>query len=457
MTSLAYGRATYRRQAAGLPELRLVNMYVESAATSQDGIVLLNRPGLRQDQTKGSGPIRGLFYQDGTLSNTLFAISGDRLIGSMDLGAVNGTGPVSFAASATEIVVTAGASMLRASETTAVPVTFPDGASVTSVAYLGGFFIALRAGSQRFYWSKLRDATSWDALDYASAESSPDPLLDVAVTGDVMWLLGTSTIEPWALSGDATLPFSRVEGRNYQRGVKGTGCAAALDNSLFWIGDDNRVYRSGAAPDGLSDPGIEERIAAATAVSAYAFEQTGHKFFCVRLDAETVCYDVATREWSENDSFQRANFRPRCAVQVHGKPLLGDDSSGIIWSLDPAAYDDAAQPISKVFTAFQPVQDGSFSLDVVHLDADFGSTPALVGQGADPIVEVRTSRDGGRTWSEWRQSRLGRQGQYRARASWRRFGSFDAPGGIFEFRCTDPVRFRVSAVRSNEAQGGRSR
>jgi hypothetical protein len=248
-----------------------------------------------------------------------------------------------------------------------------------------------------------------------------------------------------------------VEGRNYQRGVKAPGCACPLDNSLFWIGDDNRVYRSAGAPEGLSDPGIEERIKASASVSAFVFEQTGHKFFCVRLDGETLCYDVATREWSEFGSFQKGNFRPRSAVQLHGVPLLGDDTSGTVWRLDPDAYDDAGQPIAKIFTAFQPVQDGSFTLDVIHLDADFGSTPALVGQGADPTVEVRTSRDGGRTWSDWRQSKLGRQGQYRARAAWRRFGSFDAPGAIFEFRCTDPVRFRVSAVRSNEAQGGRSR
>jgi hypothetical protein len=364
---------------------------------------------------------------------------------------------VSFAASATEMVVTAGDSMLRATEVASAPVAFPDTAGVTAVAYLGGYFIGIRAGSQRFYWSKLRDATVWDALDYASAESSPDPLRDVVVIGDVMWLLGSSTVEPWAISGDAALPFSRVEGRNYQRGVKATGCACQLDNSLFWIGDDNRVYRSAAAPQGLSDPGIEERIAASMSARAFAFEYTGHKFFCVSLDTETLVFDVATQEWSEFESFGQTNFRPQCATQVHGAPRLGDRAGGVVLQLDASAYDDDGKPIAKVFTAFQPVQDGSFTLDVIHLDADFGSTPALIGQGADPTVEVRTSRDGGRTWTPWRQSSLGRQGQYRARASWRRFGSFDAPGGIFEFRCTDPVRFRVSAVRSNEAQGGRSR
>lgn len=457
MTALAYAKGTYRRLAAGLPELRAVNMFVEAAATSQDGVVIISRPGLQQDRVLGSGPVRGLFQQAGTLDDQVFAVSGDTLQSGSMSAAITGTGPVSFAGSALEMVATAGAEMVRTDGNTAAAVTFPDGAAVVAVAYLGGYFIAIRGGSQRFYWSALRDATKWDGLDYASAESSPDPLRDIVVVGDVIWLLGAATVEPWAITGDADLPFARIEGRNMQRGVIATGCAVEMDSALFWVGDDHRVYRSGAVPEGLSDAGIEERIARSTTVSAFTFAYEGHKFFAVRLDTETLLYDVATGEWCEFASFGLPNWRARCAAYVDGQALLGDDTSGAVWALSDAALQDGNLPMTKLFTAFQPVQDGSFTLDVIHLDADFGSTPALLGQGADPLVELRSSRDGGRTWSGWRQASLGKQGQYRARAMWRRFGSFDAPGGMFELRCTDPVRFRVSAVRANEAQGGRSR
>jgi hypothetical protein len=458
MTALAYGRGTYRRQAAGLPELRLINMFAEAATTSQDGVVMISRPGLVNAATMGAGPVRGLFYQQGTLGDALFGVSGSQLYGAGLLGTVTGTGPVSFAASASELLVSAGASLLRTDGTTSADVTFPDAANTIAVAYLGGYFIAIRAGSQRFYWSALRNATSWDALDYASAESSPDPLLDLVVTGDILWLMGAETIEPWSLSGDSILPFNRIEGRGFQRGILATGCAASLGDSLFWIGEDRRVYRSGGAvPEPLSDPGIEERISGSAAISAFAFEYEGHKFFCVRLDNETVAFDIATGEWCEFASFGYANWRPRCAAQYNGVPRFGDAVIGRIWRFDLAAQADDGTALQKLFTAFQPVSDGSYTLDVIHLDADFGSTPILLGQGAAPLVELRSSRDGGRTWSDWRQSELGRQGQYRARAVWRRFGSFDAPGAIFEIRCSDPVRFRISAVRANEAQGGRSR
>lgn len=457
MTSLAYGRATYRRLAAGAPELRLINMFVEAAATSQDGIVLLSRPGMVVERSVGDGPIRGLYQQSGTLSDITFAVSAGTLYGTAALGSVAGTGPVSFAASASELIVAAGGDLSRTDGSAASSPSFPDDAGVTAVAYLGGYFIAIRAGSQRFYWSALRDASSWDALDYASAESSPDPLRDVLVIGDVMWLLGAATIEPWQLTGDPDLPFSRIEGRNYQRGVLATGCASSIDNALFWVGDDKRVYRSGAVPEGISDSGIEERIARSATVSAFSFEHEGHKFFAVRLAAETLLFDLATQEWCEWASFGLPNWRARCAISINGAALLGDDASGRLWSLDSHRFDDDGGPLSRLFTAFQPISDGCFTLDSIHLDADFGSTPSLVGQGADPIVELRASRDAGRTWANWRQAGLGRQGQYRARAIWRRFGSYDAPGGLFEIRTTDPVRLRISAVRANEAQGGRSR
>jgi hypothetical protein len=457
MTSLAYGKGTYRRLAAGLPELRLVNMFVEAAATSQDGTVLMSRPGLVAANTRGFGPIRGIFYQAGTLGSVALTVSGADLYGDSKIGSIDGAARPSFAASASEVVVTAGATLYRTNLTDIAAVAFPDGAGTIATAYLGGYFLAVRAGSQRFYWSALRNGTSWDGLDYASAESSPDNLLDMMVIGDVLWLLGQSTIEPWALTGDSLLPFSRIEGRNYQRGVLANGCVASLDNSLFWIGDDHRVYRSGSAPEGLSDAGIEERIAASTSVSAFSFEYEGHKFFCVRLDNETLAFDVATLEWCEFASFGLPNWRVQCATAVEGVALFGDAIDGTVWNMADSAYTDGGSVLQRLFTAFQPVTDGSYTLDVIHLDADFGATPVLIGQGSDPLVELRSSRDGGRTWSDWRQSNLGKQGQYRARAMWRRFGSFDAPGAIFEIRVTDPVRLRVSAVRANEIQGGRSR
>ncbi len=457
MAALLYGKAAYKRLAGRFPELRLVNMFVESSPTAEQSVALLSRPGLDPLYVAGSGPVRGLFTEPGALGGSVFALSGGALYRDQtSLGSIVGGGVARFAASASELLVTGGEKLYQTEGGAPVLAGFPDNADVLSVVLVAGLFVAVRAGTQRFYWSGVLDGTMWDGLDYAAAESSPDDLLDIVVVGDVIWLLGETTIEPWQVTGAADLPFSRVEGRNYQRGVYATGCACELDNTLFWVGEDGQVYRGGAVPERLSDHGIEERIARSTNVRVFAFSHEGHKMFGLRLDVGTYLYDVATQQWCEFESLNRPNWRVLSAAQQGKTALVGDDQTGQIYTLASDRYDDNGVAMQRVFTAYAPVKKAA-SIDVVTIDADFGSTPVLAGQGSEPVIEMRQSRDAGRTFTPWRQSSLGRLGQYRAQSVWRRLGMFDSPGAMLEFRVTDPVPFRLSNVEVNEAQGGRSR
>jgi hypothetical protein len=458
MPSLAYGKSAYRRQAGGFPELRLINMLVEAAPTSEGEIGLISRPGLELSYQVGAAPTRAMFYGDGVLGGGVFVLSGVVLFNDkMAVGSIVGNGPAGMAASATELVVTGGGQLYRTDGLTLSSAGFPDSAQVVAVAYLAGLFIGIRADTQRFYWSAVRDASSWDGLDYASAESSPDPLRDVVVVGDVLWLLGSESIEPWQVTGDAELPFSRVEGRDYQRGVIATGCACELDNTLFWIGDDGIVYRGAATPQRLSDHGIEEQIALSDYHAVFTLAFDGHKLFVVQLSNATYGYDVATGGWSQLRSFGADTWQVAASIERDGKTLVAGSTSSAIYRLSSDAPSDDGTRVERLFTAVAPVEDGGVTIDTLHLEADFGSTPLLLGQGSEPQIETRSSRDGGKTWNDWRASTLGRQGQYRARSTWRRFGTFDAPGAMFEFRTTDPVPLRISTVKVNEPQGGRSR
>lgn len=458
MPSLTYGKSSYRRMAGGFPELRLINMLVESTPTAEQDVALIARPGLVQSYTTGATPIRTMYYADGVLGGSIFSLAGNTLYdGTDNIGVVEGTGPAGMAASATDLIVTGGETLYRTGGETTVAAGFPDGAYVVAVAYLAGLFIGVRENTQRFYWSAVRDPSSWDGLDYASAESSPDPLRDLVVVGDVLWLMGSESIEPWQVTGDADLPFSRIEGRDYQRGVIATGCACELDNTLFWIGEDGIVYRGAATPQRLSDHGIEEQIGLSTFHRVMRLTFDGHKMLVVQLSTRTYAYDVATAQWCQLQSFGFPTWQVTAAVEQDGKTVVGSGITGAVYRVDHDAVSDAGERIERLFTAVAPVADGGFTIDTLHLEADFGSTPLLTGQGSDPQIEVRASRDGGRTWADWRADTLGRQGEYRARSAWRRFGTFDAPGAMFEFRTTEMVPLRISTVKVNEPQGGRSR
>jgi hypothetical protein len=454
MPRIAYGSSAYRRDNGNLPELRLVNMFLERAPQEESGAVLLSRRGLSSALTVGAGPITGAFSQPGVFGGDRFTVSGGTLYRETTaIGAITGDGPVSFAGRASEVLVAAGGDLYSYNGTNLVAVTFPDGAAVTAIEFHDGLFIAARAESHSYYWSAVNDGRSWDGLDFASAESKPDALLDLRVINDTLWLLGENTLEPHANTGDADAPYQRIEQRIFDKGGHSTGCLVEMDNTLLFVGHENMAFRLAEVPERISDHGIEERIAESAEVSAFAFVSEGHSFFCIRLDDGTFAFDLSTSQWCEFASYGRANFRGRCAIR--DLALFGDEEDGTLWEL--SGFDDDGETLERLFTAAFPLKGGSFPVDRLLVENNVGWTALLAGQGSDPTAEIRTSHDAGSTWGNWRSAKLGAQGKFRTKTEWKRLGSFDFPGFMAEVRTTDPVDFRVSGVHINEDGGGRSR
>jgi hypothetical protein len=73
----------------------------------------------------------------------------------------------------------------------------------------------------------------------------------------------------------------------------------------------------------------------------------------------------------------------------------------------------------------------------------------------NPMVQMRTSNDGGNNWSAWQQRSLGANGSYRKPPTWRALGMFGFPGFMVEIQVTDRVPFRVSGAKINEPYGSR--
>jgi hypothetical protein len=449
--------AAYSRNAGFLPELRLKNVYPEKTPAADEGVVLLPRPGCASYLTVAGTSVQGLAAIPGTFNGDVVSVQGSIIsrngltLGSSPTAA---TGPVRFAASTTEMVMSVGSTLCRTDGAAVTRPTFPDGAGVISVAILSGRFLAVRANSQRFYWSDLLNGTSWPAQNYASAESQPDNLLDILTINDEIALMGQHSVEFWQPTGDLNLPFQRIDGRTYSKGLINTGAAAQIDNGLFWVGDDGIVYRSGPVPRRLSDHGIEEQIQIAGAgnITLFGLIWVGHTFAVLRLPQVTYWYDCETQEWFEASTLGRAGWRPMCGTMAGNVALLGDSLTGTIYTLSDASLTDGPDAIERRFTAL--VNDPQ-TLDNIILDAQGGIGTEPLGGGI--IIELRRSRDGGQTFGPWHQTTLGTLGRYRARAVWRRMGLFDAPGGVLDFRMTDNAPFSVQGIRVNEPITGRGR
>lgn len=444
-TAIPFGIQSYKR--ADLPQIKLVNNYVEKVQNQSADIVLLPRPALVASLIVGQGPINGLFQQQGAVATGLVSVSGNQAyVGTAYLGTLDNNGFVQIVAADNSILLSGGAALWRSDGATLVQIAFPDNANVSWVSYLGGYAIAGRAGSRRFYFTL--DATTWDGLDYLSAEQSTEYTVGAAILIDQLIVFCNRHTETFYLTGDPDAPFQRVQGRVFDKGCRSRDTIVKLDNTVFWVGNDNIVYRADNTPRRVSDHGIEERLAASSAVSAWAYPWNGHLFYVLQMDDFTCAYDIATGEFHELASLGLPRWRGRTGLLTDNGVVVGDDVTGQIWTISDGLYAEGAQPIVREFTAI--VNRVGF-LDAVTLDCSLGMTDV------EGLIEVRTSRDKGASWSNWRQCGLGTKGQNRKRVSFRRFGLIDAEGMILNFRVTDPVPSRISSIVANQNAAGKSR
>jgi hypothetical protein len=138
-------------------------------------------------------------------------------------------------------------------------VTVPEGQVPRSLSQIDSYVLVSINDSQKFYWVKPGEVTI-DPLDFAAKEGSPDPIMHIRTVGDQVLLIGEKSTENWYATGNELAPFTPIEGRAYARGAI-TGTPVVVDESVFLVGDDGKVYQVGLQGiNAVSNNGIEERI-----------------------------------------------------------------------------------------------------------------------------------------------------------------------------------------------------
>jgi hypothetical protein len=444
MVDLVYGTSSFDRDRGNFPKVPVINMFAEEAPT-EPKTSLQSRPGLEETGVEmGTGPVKALLQIDGVLNNTLFGISGGHFFaGAVDKGAIDGTGPVSMAGYSDRVFANAGASVWAYNGALST-VTMPDTFDVIDLCVGTSRLIVIREDTGKFYWSDPLTSTV-DALFFATAENSPDNLKACLFLGDTLVLFGTETVEFWpASASNPDLPFQPLIGRTFQVGIRGTGMATLFKTSFAWITNRNQVC-VGDANTTVSTSSIEEKIGESETARLWTFRLDGVDFLAVTLDTETWVFSSRSSQWSQFQSHGEDNWIPGCSTgDVFGSSI---DGKIVQWSDD---HEDFGGLLERRFRAGLPIDNSIVPLNNVILRTNPGQTPYINGDYTDPIVEMRTSDDGGYEWSTYRERTLGLQGKYRKVIQWRSLGYFSNPGLLIEFRVTDPVPFRVSGVTINE-------
>ena len=460
--------ASYVARSINAADNRLVNLFPEATADGGKTAGFFNRaPGLKFQQTIGTGPIRALWAHQ-TNGSDFYVVSGTQFYKVTGLtatptllGTVTGTGPVSIADNGTQMFLACNPDGFIYNEVTNVfaQITDPDFTGAVTVGYLDGYFVYNEPNSQKVWVTELLDGTSINPLDFASAEGSPDGLVAVNIDHREAWLFGTDSIEVWYDAGQADFPLTRIQGAFNEIGCVAAFSIAKLDNALFWLGTDARgqgiVYRAnGYTGVRVSTHAIEYAIAQYGNLSdavAYTYQQEGHAFYVLTFPTgnATWVYDVSTQAWHERAGWdtptgQFTRHRSNCQCNFGGNTIVGDYQNGNIYTLDLDVYADNGG-IQKWLRSWRALPTGTNNLKrtaqhSLQLDCESG-TGLNTGQGSDPEIMLRWSDDGGHTWSNEHLSKMGKIGEYYRRVFWRRLGmTVKLRDRVYEISQTDPVK-----------------
>ena len=463
------GRPTY-----GLPSTKSINCYIEPTEAGPTKAARISRPGLTLWHTVGSGPILRIFQNPGIFSGDPFIVSqGTFYRKTTSLGTVPYSNEPRMAATIEQLALVVGGALYVYDGTTLTAVTlFDDGESLlppfSGVAVLTNIFVFPVAGTTQYYWSKAGDATSINALNFASATTTPDPIMEVTTLSDELYFLKQANgTEIWDYSpiidpnsGQITQPFQLSQGRTWIRGTPAQGSVVPkIDNAIIFVGDDLEVYRSGFVPEKISTPLIDDRLRAAKdtidQTTAFGIGIEGHWLYVLNLPAlgESYAYDCATKQWAQWGTQVTLESEPGlytggCAAGQGATIYIGDRTSSNVYLLDAASNTDDGKARAVIVAAAIWVGEGTKRLNNVALHCVRG-----VGSETDnPSVWMQISYDGGRTTTSWMEGNLGFAGQYTYKAVWRNLGIIQQPGVLLTFVVWDDVQFTVEGGAWNVAR-----
>lgn len=471
-----------------------LNLYVEVQQDAEKSkLTLYPTPGLVRFVNFGARPCRGL-YQKG---DYLYAVNGATLWRVDNNGTMTNVGTlvtlagrVDISDNGTQIIIVDGPNGYIYDTDTNVFAQITDSAwpGADTVTFLNGYFVVTKPDTGQFYISDLYNGLAWNALDFATAESNPDNLLRVIADNGQLCLFGPVTTEFWGDSGAQDFPFARIGASAIEWGLAARWSLCKFMDSLIFLrrnrlGSVQVCTLSGYAANPVSTPEIDYVLSQYSAVedaTGLAYMVSGHPFYQINFPSagESWLYDGLSKAWSR---VQSGDGRHRAEIQQSyiNRTLVSDYESGKVYFLRDEVYTDDGAPIAReLVTRHQSIGDWTVFDEIwMEFEAGTGATP-VSGPGLDsspllidfdlvnfadfdgtlladfvdatptppsppvpavgPMVMMSVSKDSGHTWGNEYWVPMGKQGEYRRRAVWRRLGR--ARDWVFKFRITDPVK-----------------
>lgn len=462
----------YQSRAMPLSDEVCVNWYpIENKLSTGEvlSVSLLGTPGL--EQLAISGVLNQVNRGAWTFEGKPYFVNGtglyrleSNLTTLTSLGTITGTGRVSIADNGTQMLI------LVPGSTGYIFTTGPDNlATITdgdfdangnpqNVVFMDGYFV-LSTDTKKFIVSALNDGTSYNALDFGSAEYNPDAIVAVFRHKSSLIVFGTETGEVFSNIGGSAFPFQRQQGFILSKGLIARDSIAVTGDSFMYIGNGRDEGPSvwgftGSTVAKISTPAIDELLetelenGVLTDVFAYSYSHDGSYFIAWSLADTTIVYDQNNGRWHERKSDvggTMTSWRPNSLISAYGLLLAGDSIDGRIGKCDIDILTEYGETIERTVSAraFQN-QGVPFTVPFIELTMESG-----VGNAASPDPQVRMDRSkDGKTWSDERPRSVGKVGEYNRRIAWRQNGRASR-SEVFRFKYAEPCRAVITKAEAD--------
>ena len=433
---------------------RSINLALRSVEGEGEpkSVVLVSTDGLSQLIDLGA-PVRGCIVTSGgrefvAAGSTLYEIIAGAAVSRGSLDSLSTF--VCMCEGETQLVLVDGPNgfVLTLATNVVTQITDPNWRGAVWVTEVNGTFIFVPPDNQeQFYISSIDDGSTFDALDFSSADAAPGNIVTHRTLKQETFFFKPFTTEVWIYDGDAAFPLVRYNSTPIDVGAVGLRAVVRAADSLIFVGRTQRgtgiVYQmQGHQPVRISTIAVENDLRAAgvdlTQCSLWVQQKAGAEYVCVNAPGMLTswCWDAATKEWHERAEVQGEGWKPFRVDQV---VTVGTDHHAFAGQILYRMADDtyAIGSDSLVRLRRWPHLPNPSREPLTIRGIDLGCTTGYGGQ-----IGLRVSRDGGFTWDAWLLRSLGAVGRWMQRIRWLMLGSCRDP--VFELRVSDAVPLTIT-------------
>lgn len=280
--------------------------------------------------------------------------------------------------------------------------------------------------SDRMYSSIPLAPATVPPNNFATAEARPDRVVDLAVSGQVMWPLGALSCEQWYAPGGTTdFAFTSFPNSLLEVGIAARLTLAQIRSLIVFVGTDKRVWVCKGQTGQPASPAWVDLLlqqltqAELLQLTAYAYGQGGSDFYVLTLPGKwSLELSASTGVWSYRVSpGGRLDHAGRCAAeQAGGVTYVGLDT-GEICLLDlNSSSEPAGTLLRTMVTPYVGSQESRQQFNALDVTSSMGP------QAGDFLFDWSDTNDvtvGGvlvtpRTWRGARSIQLPQPGVRRA-------------------------------------------